>query len=195
MVMIGFGYFLCLIVGMIWGIDDLKIEMLFSQGVLCIGLLVLVYDKLLVIVVMMILCMLFWLFFNKIMLGIVMWVSFENMFVVYYMGIFVKCVVLIVWVISVVVVICVGVLLVLIIFIYFNVGFVFGLKVFFVVVFGGFGFILGVVVGGVFIGVIESMVGFYLLEGWKDVVFYLVLFMVLLLKFEGLFGQYVCKKV
>jgi branched-chain amino acid transport system permease protein len=50
-------------------------------------------------------------------------------------------------------------------------------------------------VGGVLIGVIESMAGFYLPEGWKDVAPYLVLLLVLLLKPEGLFGLPVRKKV
>lgn len=50
-------------------------------------------------------------------------------------------------------------------------------------------------VGGVLIGVIESMAGFYLPEGWKDVAPYLVLLAVLLLKPEGLFGRHVRKKV
>ena len=62
-------------------------------------------------------------------------------------------------------------------------------------VLGGFGSIPGAVVGGVLIGVIESMAGFYLPEGWKDVAPYIVLLLVLLLKPEGLFGLPVRKKV
>ena len=53
----------------------------------------------------------------------------------------------------------------------------------------------GAVVGGVLIGVIESMAGFYLPEGWKDVAPYIVLLLVLLLKPEGLFGLRMRKKV
>jgi len=43
--------------------------------------------------------------------------------------------------------------------------------------------------------VIESMAGFYLPEGWKDVAPYIVLLLVLLLKPEGLFGHAMRKKV
>ena len=53
----------------------------------------------------------------------------------------------------------------------------------------------GAVVGGVLIGVIESMAGFYLPQGWKDVAPYIVLLVVLLLKPEGLFGIHTRKKV
>ena len=62
-------------------------------------------------------------------------------------------------------------------------------------VLGGFGSIPGAVVGGVLIGVIESMAGFYLPQGWKDVAPYIVLLVVLLLKPEGLFGIHTRKKV
>jgi branched-chain amino acid transport system permease protein len=72
---------------------------------------------------------------------------------------------------------------------------VLGLKAFPAAVLGGFGSIPGAVVGGVLIGVIESMAGFYLPEGWKDVAPYIVLLAVLLLKPEGLFGLHARKKV
>jgi len=48
------------------------------------------------------------------------------------------------------------------------------LKAFPAAVLGGFGSIPGAVVGGVLIGVIESMAGFYLPQGWKDVAPYIV---------------------
>jgi len=49
-------------------------------------------------------------------------------------------------------------------------------------------------VGGVLIGVIESMAGFYLPQGWKDVAPNIVLLVVLLLKPEGLFGLHMRKE-
>src|ERR1019366_9050613 len=101
----------------------------------------------------------------------------------------------IVWAISAAVATCAGVLLAPITFIHSNVGLVLGLKAFPAAVLGGFGSIPGAVVGGVLIGVIESMAGFYLPEGWKDVAPYIVLLVVLLLKPEGLFGVHMRKKV
>ena len=80
-------------------------------------------------------------------------------------------------------------------FIHSNVGLVLGLKAFPAAVLGGFGSIPGAVVGGILIGVIESMAGFYLPQGWKDVAPYIVLLVVLLLKPEGLFGVHTRKKV
>jgi branched-chain amino acid transport system permease protein len=195
MATIGLGYFLRSVSGMIWGTDDFKIETPFSNGVLRIGSLVLAHDKLSVIVATIILCAALYLFFNKTTLGTAMRASSENMLAAYYMGIPVKRVVSIVWAISAAVATCAGVLLAPITFIHSNVGLVLGLKAFPAAVLGGFGSIPGAVVGGVLIGVIESMAGFYLPEGWKDVAPYLVLLLVLLLKPEGLFGLPLRKKV
>jgi branched-chain amino acid transport system permease protein len=195
MATIGLGYFLRSVVGMIWGTDDFKIETPFSQGVLRIGSLVLAYDKLSVIAATIILCAMLYMFFNRTMLGTAMRASSENMLAAYYMGIPVKRVVSIVWAISAAVATCAGVLLAPITFIHSNVGLVLGLKAFPAAVLGGFGSIPGAVVGGVLIGVIESMAGFYLAEGWKDVAPYVVLLIVLLLKPEGLFGLHMRKKV
>ena len=113
--------------------------------------------------------------------------SSENMLAAYYMGIPVKRVVSIVWAICAAVATCAGVLLAPITFIHSNVGLVLGLKAFPAAVLGGFGSIPGAVVGGVLIGVIESMAGFYSagLEGRRALHRALV---VLLLKPEGLFG-------
>ena len=62
-------------------------------------------------------------------------------------------------------------------------------------VLGGVGSIAGAVVGGVLIGVIESMAGFYLPEGWKDVAPYIVLLIMLVVRTQGLFGTLGRKKV
>jgi branched-chain amino acid transport system permease protein len=81
------------------------------------------------------------------------------MLAAYYMGIPVKRVVSIVWAISAAVATCAGVLLAPITFVHSNVGLVLGLKAFPAAVLGGFGSIPGAVVGGILIGVIESMAG------------------------------------
>src|SRR3569832_1964665 len=136
-------------------------------GLIALGF-VLVYDKLAVIAATMILCTRLWLFFNKTTLGTAMRASSENMLAAYYMGIPVKRVVSIVWAISAAVATCAGVLLAPITFIHSNVGLVLGLKAFPAAVLGGFGSIPGAENEGVLFGVIESMAGFYLAQGWKD---------------------------
>ena len=195
MATIGLGYFLRSAAGMIWGTDDLKIDNPFASGVIRIGNLVLAHDKLSVIVATVILCALLYVFFNQTRLGTAMRATSENMLAAYYMGIPVKRVVSLIWAISAMVAACAGVLLAPITFIHTNVGLALGLKAFPAAVLGGFGSIPGALAGGVIIGVIETLAGFYLAAGWKDVAPYLVLLGVLLLRPQGLFGMVARKKV
>ncbi len=195
MATIGLGYFTRSIAGMVWGTDDLKFQTPFSSGVLRIGDLVLAHDKLSVIVATIILCIALYLFFNRTKLGTAMRATSENMLAAYYMGIPVKRVVAMVWAISAAVATCAGVLLAPITFVHSNVGLALGLKAFPAAVLGGFGSIPGAVVGGIVIGVIESLAGFYLPEGWKDAAPHIVLLTVLMVRPEGLFGVYLAKKV
>ena len=53
----------------------------------------------------------------------------------------------------------------------------------------------GAIVGGLIIGVVESMSGFFLPEGFKDVAAYVVVLVMLMFKPNGLFGENLRKKV
>jgi len=75
-----------------------------------------------------------------------------------------------------------------------NMGFI-GLKAFPAAVVGGFGSLPGAIVGGLIIGVVESLAGFYLPVGFKDVAPYLVVLLMLWFKPNGLFGEKLRKKV
>jgi branched-chain amino acid transport system permease protein len=194
MATIGLGFLLRSLAGMIWGTDDLKIETPFTD-VAKIGDLVLAHDKLSVIVATVILIAVLYLFFNRTRLGTAMRATSENMLAAYYMGIPVKRVVSLVWAISAMVAGVAGVLLAPITFVHSNVGLALGLKAFPAAVLGGFGSIPGALVGGLIIGVVETMAGFYMAQGWKDVAPYIMLLLVLLLKPEGLFGALGRKKV
>jgi branched-chain amino acid transport system permease protein len=79
-------------------------------------------------------------------------------------------------------------------FVHANMGFV-GLKAFPAAVVGGFGSIPGALVGGLIIGIVESLAGFYLPEGFKDIAAYVVVLVMLVVKPNGLFGENTTKKV
>ena len=87
-----------------------------------------------------------------------------------------------------------GLLLAPITFVHANMGFI-GLKAFPAAVVGGFGSLPGAIVGGVIIGIVESMSGFFLPEGFKDVAAYVVVLLMLAIKPNGLFGENLAKKV
>jgi len=79
-------------------------------------------------------------------------------------------------------------------FVHANMGFV-GLKAFPAAVIGGFGSIPGALVGGLIVGIVESLAGFYLPEGFKDIAAYIVVLVMLVVKPNGLFGENTTKKV
>jgi branched-chain amino acid transport system permease protein len=62
------------------------------------------------------------------------------------------------------------------------------LKSFVIVIFGGLGSVPGAVVGGLAIGVIETLAGAYISFAFKDVFTFLIMLGVLLLRPRGIFG-------
>ena len=63
-----------------------------------------------------------------------------------------------------------------------------GLKVFPVIILGGLDSIVGAIIGGVIIGLLETFTGGYISTSLRDVVPYIILVIILLVKPYGLFG-------
>ncbi len=74
-------------------------------------------------------------------------------------------------------------------------GAVLALKAFAVAIIGGLESGLGVIVGGLILGVAETLTGFYISTGYKDVPGLILLLVVLSIRPVGLFGKAVIKKV
>lgn len=74
-------------------------------------------------------------------------------------------------------------------YIFPQVGSAFTLKAFVITVLGGMGSIVGATLGGVLIGIAESVGGVYLGSGWKEVIVFALFLAVLLFKPAGLFGK------
>ena len=79
--------------------------------------------------------------------------------------------------------------------IFFTMGWGYGLKAFVAVVMGGIGNIPGAMVGGLLLGVLESLFGGFVSGAWKDVFVYTILIIVLIFRPTGLLGEKVAEKV
>lgn len=193
---IGLGYFIRSVVTMIpgWGTDTYGFRTPFTEKFLRYGQLVLSWEHLSVILLTLILILALFCFFQFTRLGIAMRATSQNQLAAVYMGISVGKVFSLTWIISAALGGFAGILLSPITLVHVNMGFL-GLKALPAAVLGGFGSVPGAIVGGLIIGVTESVAGVYLPVGWKDIAAYIILILVLTIRPEGIFGTQQKKKV
>ncbi len=166
----------------------------FGGDAMGIGAVVINVEHVVVIAVTAVLCVLLFALFRYSKLGIAMQAASQNQLAAYYMGIPVKRLNGIAWGLAAAVAAFAGILLAPITFVHANMGFI-GLKAFPAAVVGGFGSLPGAIVGGLVIGIVESLSGFYLPDGFKDTAAYIVVLIMLMVKPNGLFGEKLRKKV
>lgn len=196
MLTIGIGYVLRGVVTMIpnIGTDTHTLPVPYKDLSLGLGGLVLNAEQAVVIAATAVLCGGLFAMFRYSKLGIAMQAASQNQLAAYYMGIPVKRLNGLVWGLAAAVASVAGLLLAPITFVHANMGFI-GLKAFPAAVVGGFGSLPGAIVGGLVIGIVESLSGFYLPEGFKDIAAYIVVLLMLMVKPNGLFGDKLRKKV
>jgi len=196
MLTVGIGFMLRGLASMVpgWGTETYTIKAPYSGEVMRLGGLAMSSEYLMVIAMTAVLCGTLYLFFAYTRVGVAMQAASQNQLAAYYVGIPVARVNSIVWAISAAVAGFAGLLLAPITFLHTNMGFI-GLKAFPAAVIGGFGSVPGAIAGGLIIGVVESLAGFYLPEGFKDIAPYIVVLVVLMVRPHGLFGAKLSKKV
>jgi branched-chain amino acid transport system permease protein len=159
-----------------------------------VGALVLNVEQMVIIAATVVLSGALYAVFKYSKVGVAMQAASQNQIAAYYMGIPVKRLNGLVWGLAAAVAAVAGLLLAPITFVHANMGFI-GLKAMPAAVVGGFGSLPGALVGGLVIGVVESLSGFYLPEGFKDIAAYVVVLIMLVVKPNGLFGEKLRKKV
>jgi branched-chain amino acid transport system permease protein len=87
-----------------------------------------------------------------------------------------------------------GVLVSPILFVSIGLGSAIALKAFAATIIGGFGDIAGAIVGGLIIGLVESFAAYYVSVPYKDAYAFVFLFLVLLVRPQGIFGEKVSEK-
>lgn len=138
---------------------------------------------------------LLWLLYSRTTIGWKMQAVAQDAEAARLMGINVDIVIILTWIISATLGGLAGFLLAPLFFISVSVGFVAMLKAFAACIIGGMGSFQGALVGGLFIGVAESLLAGYVSSAYKDALTFGVLIVVLLLLPQGLFGEKIGEKV
>lgn len=194
MLTLGLGFIFRAFAGIVWGYDSVGFETPFTNRTVRLGGVVLGQDNVSIIVGTVLLCLVLYLFFNKTRLGIAMQAASQNQLAAYYMGIPVRTIFSLIWAISAGVAAVAGILLSPVSLIDVNMGFL-GIKAFAAAVLGGFGSIPGALVGGVIVGVVEQLAGYFLPAGSQELTANVVLLAVLILRPQGLFSETIRKRV
>ncbi len=191
---ISIGFIFRAVAGGIWGNDVLALETPFSGQISNIGGVIIGKEYLTVIAGTAILSLALFLFFRHSSLGVAMQASSQNQLAAYYMGIPVKRIFSLVWAVSALVAGVAGTLMAPISLVGPQMGFI-GIKAFAAAVIGGFGSLPGALIGGLIIGASEQLAGSYLPTGLQEITAYLIMFLVLSIRPQGLFTQTQRKKV
>lgn len=196
MLTIGVGYLARGIITMVPGVgaDTLPLDAPYKDELIALGEANFSAEHLVIIVATVLLCGVLFALFRFTRIGIAMQAASQNQLAAYYMGIPVRRINGLVWGLAASVAAVAGMLLAPITFVHSNMGMI-GLKAFPAAVVGGFGSLPGAIAGGLVIGMTESLSGFYLPEGVKDVCAYVVVLIVLMVRPNGLFGEKLRKKV
>ena len=131
---------------------------------------------------------LLWWFFNRTLTGKAILAVSHNRLAAQLMGISVRRVLLVSFGLSAALGALAGVLIAPISFTSWDVGVMLGLKGFAAAILGGFGSFPGAILGGLTLGLLESLGAAYLSSAYKDVIAFIVLLLVLFIRPRGLLG-------
>jgi branched-chain amino acid transport system permease protein len=191
---IAIGFVARFLAGVIWGHEPQSLESPFAGMDVRLGGLVLGFDEIATIIVTLLLTGGLYLFFARTRLGVAMQAASQNQLAAYYMGIPVKRVHSMVWALSGAVATVAGILFAAKGSIDPSTGLL-GIKASAAAVIGGFGSLPGALLGGLVIGLIEPLSSRYIAAGVSQVMPYLILVLVLILRPHGILSQVKAKKV
>lgn len=176
------------LVSMVFGPESRNYATPWSNQSLEFGGLVVTQLRLVVLGFALAVTVLLFLFFRHTRTGVAMQAASQNQLAAYLNGVRVKRINSLVWALAGATAAVAGVLLAPITLVDISLWYV-TLKALAALVLGGFGSIPGAIVGGLLIGLIEQYAGVYMPQGTKDIVAYLVLIAVLIIRPRGLLGE------
>jgi branched-chain amino acid transport system permease protein len=180
--------------GIVYGYDVLPLPTIFSKDPIRLGVLQFTAMDVGVIGCSLAIMMALYLFFRLTKTGMAMRATAQSQTAARLMGVSVKRIFSLTWAISAAIGGVAGVLIAPIIYLDPNLGFI-GVKAFAGAILGGFGSIPGAILGGMLLGVIENLSGYFFNAGIKQVSTYILLILVLVVRPAGLFGAAPIRKV
>jgi branched-chain amino acid transport system permease protein len=180
--------------GIVYGYDVLPLPTIFSKDPIRLGVFSFTRMDLGVIVSSLLIMLVLYLFFQLTKTGMAMRATAQSQVAASLMGVSVRRIFSMTWAISAGISGIAGVLIAPIIYLDPNLG-VIGVKAFAGAVLGGFGNIPGAIVGGMLLGILENLSGYFFNAGIKQVSTYILLILVLILKPSGRFGVVATRKV
>ena len=190
MITLGLSIILRPLTGMVFGFGNVMFPSPFPQKPIVFSNVVISHAHLWTFIISCAVMAIFFLFFKYSKVGIAMRAAAERQIVAFLMGIDVKKIFSLSWAIAAATAGIAGILLANVMVMNLNLSFV-AVKVFPAIILGGLDSIVGALIGGLIIGVFETLVGGYLdlyLSGIKEVSAYILLFIILIVRPYGLFG-------
>jgi branched-chain amino acid transport system permease protein len=180
--------------GIVYGYDVLPLPTMFSKDPIRLGVLNFTIMDVGVIGCSLVIMLALYLFFKLTKMGMAMRATAQSQTAAQLMGVSVKHIFSLTWAISAAIGGIAGVLIAPIIYLDPHLGTI-GVKAFAGAILGGFGSIPGAIIGGVLLGILENLSGYFFNAGIKQVSTYILLILVLIVRPSGLFGAVAVKKL
>ena len=180
--------------GIAYGYDVLPLPTIFPKDPIRVGVVNFSIMDAGVIGFSLVIMLILYLFFKFTKMGTAMRATAQSQVAASLMGVSVKRIFSMTWAISAAIGGVAGVLIAPIIYLDPNLGLI-GVKAFAGAILGGFGSIPGAIVGGMLLGILENLSGYFFNAGIKQVSTYILLILVLVVRPSGLFGAAPMKKV
>jgi branched-chain amino acid transport system permease protein len=176
------------IVRLIFGPDIYNFPPLLSISPVQIGKLYFTFQNIFILVVGFFSTLILFLFFRFTKLGLSMRAISQNRDAAILMGIPVKRYFALIWGIGSAYGAVGGLMLAPLVILHPEMGWI-ALKAFAVAILGGFESLIGAIVGGLLLGIIENLAGYFISSNIKDVISFVIMVLILYIKPSGLFGE------
>ncbi len=173
---------------MVWGADFQSVRTIYEGAVVHLGPWSIGVPRLVTFLVAVAMMVALLLFLNRTYMGRAITAVSQDRMAAVLMGIDVKWVYIMAFGIGIALVGVAGAVLTPIYSVFPTVGQYFGMAAYVVVVLGGMGSVVGAMVGGLIIGVVEALSGYYISPSLKEAVYFVIFIIVLVVRPSGLLG-------